>query len=282
MNYTIRNENLAVKVSSLGAEMLSVTAFGKERLWQNENGSWSGHAPVLFPLCGNCGVTVNGESYAAGAHGFARKSEFTLRHISEGKIVLSIVSNDETKKKFPFDFVFKVQYALIKNSVQITYTVENPSDTELPFSCGGHESFALDSGVENYKIVFEKEEHLVHAFHGEQGTLTGETRDYGTIKEFPLPADFLTDGETLIFPKIKSRSIELRSLRDEKIAKAEFEDFENLLLWRSNGANMICIEPWGNLPDVENEPAREFSQKDGIWKVAPHARKVITRTITYF
>ena len=143
MNYTIRNECLAVTVSSLGAEMLGVKAFGKERLWQNENGSWSGHAPVLFPVCGSCGVTVNGKTYEVGAHGFARKSEFTLKHISEGKIILSLKSSEETKKKYPFDFVFKAEYALAGNSVNIIYTVENPSDSELPFSCGGHESFAL-------------------------------------------------------------------------------------------------------------------------------------------
>lgn len=282
MNYTIRNECLAVTVSSLGAEMLGVKAFGKERLWQNENGSWSGHAPVLFPVCGSCGVTVNGKTYEVGAHGFARKSEFALKHISEGKIILSLKSSEETKKKYPFDFVFKAEYALAGNSVNIIYTVENPSDSELPFSCGGHESFALAAGVENYKIVFEKEERLLHAFHGGRGTLTGETRDYGTIKEFPIPADFLTDGATLIFPKIKSRFVELCSLDGEKIAKTEFEDFENLLLWRSNGANMICIEPWGNLPDAEKKSDCEFSQKSGVWKVSPHSQKVITRTVTYF
>ena len=87
MNYTIRNECLAVTVSSLGAEMLGVKAFGKERLWQNENGSWSGHAPVLFPVCGSCGVTVNGKTYEVGAHGFARKSEFaTIKNNKKQKI----------------------------------------------------------------------------------------------------------------------------------------------------------------------------------------------------
>ena len=59
MIYEFGNGTLKCKVSDLGAELVSVVHNGKERLWQNENGGWSGHAPILFPHCGKCTVNVD-------------------------------------------------------------------------------------------------------------------------------------------------------------------------------------------------------------------------------
>ena len=63
MKYTVKNKTLSVTVDSYGAEMVSVEYNGKERLWQNATGEWAGHAPLLFPVCGHFGVTVDGVSY---------------------------------------------------------------------------------------------------------------------------------------------------------------------------------------------------------------------------
>ena len=49
MTYQLSSGLLELEISSIGAELISVKKQGKERLWQNENGGWSGHAPVLFP-----------------------------------------------------------------------------------------------------------------------------------------------------------------------------------------------------------------------------------------
>ena len=65
MIYTIGGELLTVQISSLGAELVSVRYQGKERLWQNENGGWAGHAPILFPYAGRCSVKVDGKVYRA-------------------------------------------------------------------------------------------------------------------------------------------------------------------------------------------------------------------------
>ena len=76
MIYEFGSETLRCKVSSVGAELISVVHNGKERLWQNDNGGWSGHAPILFPFAGSCAMVVDGVEYPVPKHGFARKSEF--------------------------------------------------------------------------------------------------------------------------------------------------------------------------------------------------------------
>lgn len=281
MQYTIHNDTLSCTVDSLGAEIVSVIKDGKERVWQNQTGDWAGHGPVLFPVCGHCGVKVGGVEYPIPAHGFAKKTQFTLVKQTETEVVLAIEANAETKKVYPFDFRFEVCYTLCKNVVCVTYKVVNPAKTPLYFACGGHESFALDGGVENYEITFEKRENLVHYFHDEDGYMTGETKSYGTLQTLPLPEDFLRDSRTLIFKDVASRKVWLSERGGKKLATITFDGFENLLVWHAGNAPFVCIEPWTNLPDPANTPDVEFSTKEGVIEVEGNAEKTLVRTIAY-
>ena len=268
-------------INSLGAELVSVVQNGKERVWQNQTGDWAGHGPLLFPVCGHCGVKVNGVEYPISAHGFAKKTEFTLVKKTATEVVLAIEANEETKKVYPFDFRFEVSYALNGNVLSIGYRVINSANTPLYFACGGHESFALGGGVENYEIAFEKQENLVHYFHDEDGYMTGETKSYGTLQTFPLPEDFLQEGRTLIFKGIASRKVWLCERGGKKLATITFDGFENLLVWHAGQAPFICIEPWTNLPDPAGKADVEFRLKGGVIEVAGNAEKTLVRTIAY-
>ena len=281
MQYKIHNDTLSVTVDTLGAEIVSVVKDGKQRVWQNQTGDWAGHGPVLFPVCGHCGVKVGGVEYPISAHGFAKKAEFTLVKQTETEVALAIEANEQTKKMYPFEFRFEVSYALKGNVLTVGYKVVNPAKTPLYFACGGHESFALDGGVENYEITFEKQENLVHYFHDDDGYMTGETKAYGTLCSLPLPEDFLQEGRTLIFKGVASRKVWLSERGGKKLAEITFDGFENLLVWHAGKAPFICIEPWTNLPDPANKADVEFSAKEGVLEVLGETEKTLVRTIAY-
>ncbi|MBQ7924356.1 MAG: hypothetical protein IJ329_03520 [Clostridia bacterium] len=281
MNYAIKNGQTSVTITDLGAELISVIVDGKERLWQNPTGEWAGHAPLLFPVCGHFGVTVDGKEYPIKAHGFAKRETFLLKESGEDFLTFSLSANEETKKVYPFDFIFNVTYRIQENTLIIEYDVKNPSEKPLYFACGGHESFALDTNVDGYEIEFEKEEKLVHYYHDNGGYLSGETANYGNGKPLPLPIDFLQNGATLIFKDILSRKVNLVRKGGKAIASVTFDGFSNLLLWRSENAKYICIEPWTNVPDYAGVPDKEFSQKDGVIKVDGKSSKKLVRTISY-
>ena len=281
MNYTIENGNLSVTATDFGAEVISVVANGKERLWQNPTGEWAGHAPLLFPVCGHCGVTVDGVSYPIKSHGFAKKCLFSLKDKGDNYLTFSLCANEETKKVYPFDFIFSVTYRIENNTLFIEYDVENVDDKPLYFACGGHETFDLETDVDGYELIFDKEENLTHYYHDKDGCLTGETRAYGNGKPFPLPKDFLQNGETLIFKDVASRKVQLARKGGKPLADVTFEGFSNLLLWRADEAKYICIEPWSNLPDDAGKADIEFSQKGGVFKVDGKSHKKLVRTITY-
>ena len=283
MIYEIWNEQLKVQVESYGAEIVGVQFNGEERFWQNETGEWAGHSPVLFPLCGHFGVTVDGKTYPMKAHGFASKCEFACAKQTQTELAFTITASEETKKYYPYEFVLTVIYKIENNKLFASYQVQNPAKTPLYFACGGHDAFATKSGdMSNYKIVFEKEEHFVHYYHDDDGYLTGETRDFGTGKTLVLPQDFLQQGATLIFKDMKNNTVTLCEKNGKKLASLTYEGFANLLLWREDNAAFICIEPWTNLPDLVGADDVELSQKAGVIKVDGGKEKTLTRVVEWF
>ena len=282
MEYELTYGELAVKVASYGGELVSVKKSDKERLWQNPTGEWAGHAPLLFPVCGHFGVKVDGVCYPIRAHGLAKRAEFDLVEKGDNFISLAFQSNDETRKEFPFDFIFTVTYRIVGDTLQVEYDVKNPATTPMYFACGCHEGYALDENVDGYQIVFETQEKLTHYPHNDDGYLTGETQDYGTMQTFPLPRDVMQGGLTLIFKDVVSRKVQLMKKDKTPLVELSFDGFSNLLLWRAGDAKYICIEPWTNVPDVADKEDIEFSQKEGVIKVNGGENKKMVHTITFF
>lgn len=63
----IKNEQLTVEISSLGAELQSIKdAQGNEYLWDGDEQYWNRHSPILFPIV--CGLwkdtyRIDGKEY---------------------------------------------------------------------------------------------------------------------------------------------------------------------------------------------------------------------------
>lgn len=279
---TVRSGNLEITATELGAELIRVKHNGKERLWQNENGGWSGHAPVLFPVCGACEVRINGNVHDCPRHGFALNSKFMLVDQTENSLKYRLVSSLNSKEIYPYAFIFEVGYEIEENGLKITYEVYNPQDKDLYFSCGGHDSFTLDKGLENYELQFEKEEEFASKLVDRNGYLTGRSKLLGTGKTLDLTTDLLRNSNSICLDKLNSRSVTLREkITCKEVVKVTFPDSEKLVLWHPNGSKMLCIEPWQNLPDIKGEDA-EFKDKDGVIRVVPFGKKAITRTIRYY
>ena len=282
MTYSIKNDKITATFATLGAEIISVKKGEKEYIWQNPTGEWKGHAPLLFPVCGRCGVKVNGVAYPIPFHGVARQREFTVEMQSENSITFTLKSDCGTKKEYPFDFIFRVTYALQDDTLSVSFAVENPANDTLYFACGSHEAYALDGQVNEYEVEFEKEEDLQNYLVGDDmGHISGETQNLGTKKVFPLPLECLQNSDSIILKHIRSRKLIFRKIGGEEVVELGFDGFQNLLFWRAMDGKFICIEPWTNLPDLTNTEDIEFSTKDGVMAVAPLDTKTLVRTIRF-
>ena len=279
MRVRFSNGIITAEADTHGAELVSVAVGGRERLWQNQSGEWSGHAPVLFPVCGKCSVLLNGREYEVGRHGFARNSEFTLVEERKNAVSFQLRSSAETKLRYPFDFIFRVRYLLIGARLKIVYEIENPSAGVLYFSCGAHESFALERPVGEHELLFSRKENFSSLLHDENGCLNGEAVSFGEGTRLALDEDFLSEGRTIIFKGLRSRRVVLCERGGNAVAKIKFSGFPNLLLWRAGQAPFLCIEPWHNLPDDGKSVA--FPNREGVIALHAHQKKKFTREIEY-
>ena len=77
----LKNEQLAIRVAEMGAELQSVKdSEGREYMWQAGE-QWSRRSPILFPIVcsvNNNTYVVDGKEYHLPRHGFARDTEFTV------------------------------------------------------------------------------------------------------------------------------------------------------------------------------------------------------------
>ena len=116
--HILENEYLKVMVADAGAELSSVydKETDTERLWDADPAVWNRHAPILFPFVGRVigGVYRIGEKeYTMKTqHGFARDKEFECVAATQYFVTHRLVSTEETKEIYPYDFELFVTHSL--------------------------------------------------------------------------------------------------------------------------------------------------------------------------
>ena len=258
------NDLLKVSVNPLGAELSSVIgkASGTEYMWQGDPTVWSGHAPVLFPICGRLAKDtyfLDGEQYILPKHGFARRKEFVPVEVRENGAKFVLTADEKTKISYPFDFELNVDFSLCENVLETAYTVINRGDKTMYFSLGAHPAFNVDLGgcvilpsVGTIKTLTVNDEGLIN---GEKVYAENSDRVELTEKVF--------ENDALIFRSPSYTFADVASPDGKKKVRVHFGKVPYLLLWAKPGAPYVCIEPWHGVPDGAGEP-HELSEKEAI------------------
>ena len=265
MNTTISNSTLKASIKHNGAELSSLKDNqNKEYIWEGNPDFWGKHSPVLFPIVGtlrNNTYTVYGKEYQLPRHGFARDMEFQLVEKIANSATFSLKSNEETLKKYPFDFELQLIYTLNETALNITYKVINKSETKMPFSIGAHPAIALPDNFENYAFEFEKEEVLQFSLL-ENDLVSNKTKILETIENL-VPLNYkLFENDALVFKTLNSKSLTVLE-NSKPYIKVHFEDFPSLGIWTKEQAPFICIEPWFGYSDTP-ENSGDLFEKEGI------------------
>ena len=281
MEYYLKSGNLEVTISSLGAEMVSVKYDGKERLWQNDNNTWSGHAPVLFPIAGKIKVKIDGVTYPLLQHGFARRREFEFVSNEDNQITFKLSSDEETLKLFPYHFNLYISYTLSDSLIEMRYKVENTDDKDIYYSLGTHTSFSLDDTIDNYYVELPQDKELWNNINDKDPSLTKDVIKLSDNGILDFSTEYIDNAKTIIFKNLKSKSATLIHKNGMKIAKIEYDGFPYILFWHPLGSKMVCMEPWHNILDTKGDE-REFKDKDNIIKLKPQESNELTQRIRYY
>ncbi|EHC2200700.1 aldose 1-epimerase family protein [Listeria monocytogenes] len=276
----LENEVLLVEMKTAGAELTRIfhKDTGLEYLWNADSMFWGRHSPVLFPTVGRLvddTYLVDGKQYHLGQHGFARDRDFQVIEQTENTVRFELDADEDSLAIYPYKFKLSIIYTIEKNTVAVSYEVENTDNKRIYFSIGAHPAFHLPltdgTTFEDYYLDFGTEENL------ETLCLEGPYRS-GEIKKIideparylPLSYD-LFKNDALIFEALKQKEMTIKSDKTPHFVKVSFPEFPFVGVWTAKaGTPFLCIEPWYGIADGAGESV-ELRDKAGIEHLEPEA-----------
>lgn len=268
--HTLCSDKLTVIIDPAGAEITSVkSGDGVEFIWQARPEVWPRHAPVLFPIVGklkNNTYFFDDKAYELGQHGFARDLRFILAEASAAHCTFELSSDLQSKKNYPFDFIFRIHYELNENILRTSYQVVNPSDKAIFFSVGAHPGFRCplenQERFEDYYLEFSSSDLEIT-------TLNDGLRKTGKEKlvlengQLPLSKE-LFDKDALVFENSQISEISLKSHVSSHEIRMSCKNWPYFGIWSKKGCSeFVCLEPWFGVADRE-DTNQQFEQKQGI------------------
>ena len=249
----IENDYLFIEVKTQGAEMTHLIVKNPERefLYQPTETGWNRQAPHLFPIVGKLidnQYVYKQKTYTMGQHGFLRDKDLTLIEKSDTHLLFQFMSNQATRKVYPFDFKIWIKYQLLKKGVKITYTIENFGDESMFFSVGSHPGFLLNLNKESTITLTPKKKQTTYQYFGVNGLIS----DAKPLENKTLVIDQSSKlNDTFIYDNIERVGL----VNDEISIDMRMNQMNYLAIWSSKDSrtdklsNMVCIEPWLGMPD---------------------------------
>lgn len=280
----LENERLCVEITELGAEVTRI--YDKKRavelLWDADPAYWKRHSPILFPNVGKTyhnTVLINGTQYPTSQHGFARDSSFKCISATAHEASFLLISNEETKEVYPFDFELVVTYTLSGKTLRVKWEVKNTGDEEMCFTIGGHPAFRFagaDEKKTDYMLKFPGEESLDYILVD----LAESAADPENVYKLELEGECCPMSEemfandALIFDNGQIREVWICRKDGRPYVGMRCDGFPNFGIWSVKDAPFVCLEPWmgrcdnvgfdkelAEKPDVNKVPAGEIFEQ---------------------
>jgi galactose mutarotase-like enzyme len=270
MKTTLRNSELNVAVNFKGAEVCSVkNDKGVEYIWQAKKDVWARHAPILFPIVGKLKddeFIFEDEPYSLPQHGFARDMDFDLISGEESSCCFRLSSNNETFRKYPFEFDLDVSHSLQRSTLITSYRVKNNSVGAMFFSIGAHPGFncPLTPGekFEDYYLEFENSS--LQRTLLKEGLISDQKSDLQLKDKKLFLTPELFDQDALVFENSQINRVSLRSSVTSHSISMECKGWPFFGVWTKKGnRNFICLEPWHGIADHVSHD-QKLNRKKGI------------------
>lgn len=284
MLQTIENENLTVKINDRGAELWELwkKETGEQVIWDGRPDVWNRRTPVLFPFVGRIAgnqYQYRGQVYPVGQHGFARDMVFRAVEKGADYVVHELSADEETKKRYPFDFVFRVTHRLEEKKLLISWTVENRGEGKMYFKIGGHPGFALPEMEQDvsreYSLYFPGKESLQYLLIDPQTGLGKPEETFALpLQEGRYAIDrHLFDKDALIFDDGQIKEVSVLRPDGSHYVTLGCEGFGSVGIWAKPGAPYVCLEPWDGRCDnvgctevLEEKPGVNVLEAGGVYR----------------
>ena len=208
----------------------NILYFDEER-FLNKSQSIRGGIPILFPICGSLNKnSFFGDNYLAlNQHGFARDLEWQFDLNNKKRTLnLTLLSNQLTKKYYPFDFKLVIQITLGIDSLEFQIYIENNSIKKMPVNFGLHPYFNI-SEFNNIKFI--------------NYPLDCQNQKNNTLEKTEKLLKNISQGIDLLFYSNGEISFNDFGL-NRQITLINPNPFDLSVIWSDPPRKMICLEPW--------------------------------------
>lgn len=268
----LNNGILNLQLTNKGGEMSLLMYKDMDILYKGDGPYWTGKNPTLFPFISSPNskeYIYEGKSYPCRNHGLIRYSTLETIVDDGNQVTMSLHSNEDTLKEYPFNFEYKITYKLDNNKVLINYEITNLDNKIMPFTFGLHPGFIVRD-FSKMKLIFKDDP---------QATLFNQKDRTESVVKLGTYTNFLEDLaklDTVIFKDLKSKYVTLQM--PEYSINVDMSKFKYLALWTADpNSNYICIEPWLSINNIKpsNNP---FDPKFELEYIEPNQ----TYSIDYY
>lgn len=283
--HSIAGPRLGATILRRGAELCGLAVpGGPEVLWQAEP-AWPRHAPNLFPIVGrlkNDTLRHRGRRHRLTQHGFARDREFRWLEATQDGCRLELRDDAASWEHYPFAFRFEIAYAVERDTLSITFTLDNPGTDLLPASFGAHPAFRwpLLPGLAKTAHVLEFEAAETSPIRRVAGGLLRAEPHASPICGRLLPLDdALFAADAIILDVPASRSLRYGAPGAPSVTVGWDDGFPHLGIWSRPDAALLCIEPWHGMSSPAGFDGA-FADKPGLMLIPPGGRRRARMSIT--
>ncbi|QNL98024.1 aldose 1-epimerase family protein [Treponema sp. Marseille-Q4132] len=291
MQYEISNGVISIAAVLKGAELVSLKKSGTEYLWQADSVVWNRSAPNLFPFVGklNGGVyRFEGKTYPMTPHGFARDVPFALSKRTDTYLRFALSDTDETRKVYPFPFLFEITYTITGSTLTQTWRVTNTGKSMMYFSLGAHPGFMCPGQggkLTDWTIRFsgdKKIDRVTARTINAAGLVQEKTDSFSLSDGTVRVTDDMFSHDALIFEKSGVKAVTLLDKSKKEFVRVDF-DTDVFGLWspQERGAPFLCIEPWYGRCDLAGFSG-ELSEREWGNSLPPSAVFEKSFSITLF
>ncbi len=207
------------------------------REWVDPPGAWI-HAgnPVLFP---QAGTLVDHRLVETGttlkSHGLVYQRPWTVDRHEPSRLVLSIASDGETRRAYPFDWRLEQDVVVRPGVLHCSLHITNTGAVTLPAAPGWHPYFNLPLNEKSRLQIDDVPGYRAPA--GPEGALD----DVLPLSRHPLHIQWPSGALRL----------------------TTSDHFGCLVVYTAPGQPMVCVEPWVAPPDSLNDPAARLAIPPG-------------------
>lgn len=256
MEYRLKNEQLDVLLSTLGAELQSIRKDKVEYLWQGNSEYWEERAPILFPFVGRLTdgkYLLNDKEYEMTIHGFARFQEYQVVEQSDTHIVFEMKDNEVTYVSYPYHFALRITYELEGNVIKIKYTVKNDSNQEMYFGIGGHPGFCVPLEDElqfsDYELQFSQPCIPDRVGYTDTCYVSGINTLFELQDTVCIPLEHCMFNDDAIVLQNMAKEVCLYSKKGTRSVTVSYPQCSYVGFWHApkTEAPYLCIEPWSSV-----------------------------------